>query len=68
VFGDVGLLSGRVRRGRLSVGMCSASSAYCRAFSVKSGLCRDVFGEVLLVSGRVRRNRISVGTCPAKSA
>jgi len=68
VFGEVGLVTGLVRRGRVIVGMCSARSA----------LCRDLFGEVWLMSRRVRRGRLSirmcsamlviVGTCPAKSA
>jgi len=64
-----GLVSGgRFRRSRLSVGTCSAMSAYCR----------DVFGEIGLVSGRVQRSRlivgmfrrglVSVGTCYAESA
>jgi len=49
-------VSGIVRRCRVSVGMFSAMSAYCR----------DFFGEVGLVSGRVRRGRLSVGMCSAR--
>jgi len=44
VFGEVGLVSGLIRRSRVSVGTCSA----------KSDLGLDVFGEVGLVSGLVR--------------
>jgi len=53
LFGDVGLVSGRVRQGRLSVGMCSS----------KLGYCRDVSGDVGLLPGYVRRIRLNVGTC-----
>jgi len=52
VSGVVGLLSGLLRRGRVSVGMCSVRSAFCR----------ELFGEVWLVSGRVRRGRLIDGT------
>jgi len=58
VFGEVGLISVRVRRGRFSVGTCSA----------KSGYCRDLFGDVGLVSGLVRRGRVSVGMCYVRLA
>jgi len=64
VFGEFGLVSGRIRRGRFSVGMCSTISVVservrrCRlsvgTCSKKSCYCRDVFGEYGLVSGRVR--------------
>jgi len=53
----VGFVSGRVRRGRFTVGMCSAISAKCL----------DVFDEVGLVSRRVRRGRLNFGTCLARS-
>jgi len=46
-----------VRRGRVSVGTCSA----------KSGYCRDVIGDVGLVSGLVRQGRASVVICTAWS-
>jgi len=52
VFGEVGLVSGCVRRGRFIVATCSVMSAKCR----------NVFDEVVLVSGRVRRGRHNVGT------
>jgi len=58
VFGEVGFLSGSVRRGRVIFGMCLTRSAYCR----------DVFVEVGLVSRNVRRGRICVGKCSAWSA
>jgi len=67
MFFEVGLVSGRVRRGRFSVGTCSAKSAYCRDMSEEVGYCRDVNGEVLLVWGRVRRGRLSGGTCSTRS-
>jgi len=51
MFGEFGLVSGRVRRGRLSVGTCSEKSAYCP----------DVFGEVGLVSGSFRGGLVIVG-------
>jgi len=51
------LVSGRVRRGWLSVVTCPERSPYCR----------DVSGVVGLMSGRVRRCRVIVGTCPARS-
>jgi len=51
VFCEVGLVSVRVRRGRLSVATCRERSAYCR----------DVFGAVGLVSGRFRRCVVIVG-------
>jgi len=57
LFGEVGLVSGCVRRGRFIVGTCSVMSAKCR----------DVFDEVVLVSGRFRRGRHNVGTCLARS-
>jgi len=60
VFGEVVLVSGHVRRGRLMsgrdrrgrviVGMCSANSAFCRA----------LISEVLLASGLFRRGLDSV--------
>jgi len=50
-------MSGRERRGLVSVGTCSPRSA----------LCRDVFDEVGLVSGHDRRGRLFVGTCSVKS-
>jgi len=58
MYGEVGLVSGLIRLGRVSVGMCST----------KSALCRDLFDEVVLVSGRVGRGRVSVGTCSARLA
>jgi len=54
----VGLVSGRVQRGRLNVGTCKQKLAYCR----------DEFGEVGLVLGFVRKCRLRVGTCSAMSA
>jgi len=57
VFGEVGLVSGLVRRGRVNVGSCSAKSAFCQ----------DVYGEVCLESGRVRRRRLIVETCSTRS-
>jgi len=57
LFGDVGLVPGRVRRGRVSVDTCSVKSVYTI----------DVFGDVGVVSGRVRQCRLSVGTCSTKS-
>jgi len=66
--GEVGLVSGRVRRCRVIIGIGSE----------RSDLCRDLFGEVGLVSGLVRRGRLNVvtflvswiivGTCTARSA
>jgi len=50
-------MSGRVQRGRVSVGTCSSKPSYSQ----------DVFGEVGLESGLVRRGRVSVGTCSEKS-
>jgi len=52
VFREVGLMSGRVRRGRLFAGTCSARSDYCR----------DMSGGEGFVSGLVRRGRLNVGT------
>jgi len=57
VFGEVGLMSGRVRRGRLSVGTCST----------RTDKCRDVSGDVGLVSGCVRRCLLIIVTCSEKS-
>jgi len=67
VFGVVGLVSGRVQRGRewryvfvetgLVVGTCSAWAGYCR----------DMFGEVFLVSGRDRRGRFNARSCSTRS-
>jgi len=51
LFGKVGLVSVRVRRGRVSVETCSP----------RYGYCRDVFGDVRLVSGYVRRDRLTSG-------
>jgi len=51
LFGDVGSVSGLVRRCRVIVAMCS----------VRSALCRDLFGEVGLVAVRVRRGQHCVG-------
>jgi len=51
------LVSGRVRRGLVNVGTCTA----------RFSLCRYVFGEVSLVPGRQRRGRVIVGTFSAKS-
>jgi len=56
LFGEVGLVSGRLRR-FFNVETCSA----------RSGLCRDVIGDVGLVSELVRQGRVSVGTCSARS-
>jgi len=56
VFGEVGLVTVRVRLGRVSVGTCSA----------KSGYSREVFGVVVVVSGPVRRCRLSVWTFLAR--
>jgi len=56
VFCEVGLLSGLVRRSRVSVGTCSARADYCR----------DLLVEVGILSECVRRGRLIVGTCPAK--
>jgi len=53
LFFKFGLMSVRVRRGRLSVGTCSTMT----------GKCLYVVGEVGLVSGHVRRGRIFVGPC-----
>jgi len=58
VFGEVWLVWGRIRLGRITVGICPAWS----------GLCRDVFGEVGLMLERERRSRFCVGTCSAMSA
>jgi len=44
VFCEVGLVPGRVRRGRVIVGTCSAKSVYSR----------EVFGDVGVVSERDR--------------
>jgi len=57
-FGDVGLLSGLVRRSLFSVEMCPAMSLYSR----------DMSGDVGLVSGLVRQNRFSVGTFSTRLA
>jgi len=73
VFGDVGIVSGHVRRGRICVGPYSARSAYCRDLSGDVGLIsgcvlrgrligRDMSGEVAFVSIHVRRGLLSVGT------
>jgi len=56
MFGDVGLVSGHVRRGRLIVVTCSAKSCFCR----------DMFAEVGIVSGRFRRGMVSVDTFSAR--
>jgi len=57
VFGDVGLLSGRVKRCRVCVGTCSSKPSYSRY----------LYGNVGLVSGDVRRFLLIVGTCSANS-
>jgi len=57
VFREVGLGSGRVRRGRFIVGTFSAKSCYCR----------DVLDFFGLVSGRFRRCLLGVGTWSARS-
>jgi len=52
VFGEVGLMSGFVRRGRFSVGTCPAKSGRIqRSFlsvgtcAERSVFCRNIFGE-----------------------
>jgi len=57
VFVEVGFLSGRVLRCRLSVGTCSTMS----------GECQYVFGEVDTLTGLVRLGRLIVGNCSTKS-
>jgi len=64
---EVGLVSGPVLRGRVIVGMCSVTSAFCRECTAKSVKCRDVSGEVGIQSGHDRRCRLSVETCSTKS-
>jgi len=68
MFIDVGFVSGRVRRVRISVGTCLRGRFIVGTCVARSALCRDVFGEVELVLGRVRRSRLSFGTCPERSA
>jgi len=51
-------MSGRDRRGRVSVLTCQVTSGYCR----------DISGEVGLVSGRVRLSPVIDGTYLARSA
>jgi len=46
VFGEVGIVSGRVRRGRLSVGMFRRGLVRVGTCSAKSALCRDMSDEV----------------------
>jgi len=55
-YGEVGLLSGRVRRGFLSVGTCSARTAKCR----------DVSGDVGIGSGHFGRGWFIVWTFSAR--
>jgi len=59
--GEVGLVSGRVRRGQdVFRGLLRVVT-----FTAKSAYCRDVFNDVGLMSVRVRRNNLLVGTCTA---
>jgi len=74
VLGEVGLVSGPVRRGRLCDGTCpSMSGRVERGFlsvgscSERYGYCRDVFADVGLLSERFRGGRLSFGTCTTKS-
>jgi len=71
-------VSGRVRRGLVTVGTCSTRSGKCRYMfgdvGLVSGLVQrsgnsviDVFTEVVLVSELVRRGWVSVGTCHERS-
>jgi len=52
VFDEVGIGSAFIRRGLVTVGTCSARSAYCR----------DMSSEVGIMSGHVRQDRLFVGT------
>jgi len=67
VFGDVGVVSERVRRCRILSAFVRHSRFSVGTCSIWSGMCRDVFGEVGLGSGHVRRGVVFVGTCPALS-
>jgi len=68
MFGQVGLVSERVRQGRLSVATCTTRSGNNWFIFGEVGLVWGRVRRVGLVSGRVRRGRLSVGTCPQKSA
>jgi len=61
-FGRFRLVSGFVRRCPVSVGTCSARSAYSRDVFGEVGLGRYLFIEVGLVSVHVQRGRVCVGT------
>jgi len=61
VFGKDGLVSGRVRRGSLSVDTCRRDVVSVGTCSARWALCRHVFNDFGLDSVRVRRSRVSVG-------
>jgi len=67
MFGEVGLVSGRVGRGRVSVGKYSARFSYFRDLIGEVDLEPAMFDEVGLMSVLVRRSRVSFGTCSAMS-
>jgi len=67
LFGEVGLLSNRVRSGRLGVGTCSVRWIIVGTCPARSALCRYMSAEDGLMTGRFRRGRVSVGTCSAGS-
>jgi len=50
VFGNVVLVSGLIRQGRIIVG----------TFSARTNYCRDLFEDFDFVTGRVRRGRVIV--------
>jgi len=78
VFGEVGLVSGHVRRGRvisvlieevwLVAGRVGRGRFIVGTCPAMTALYLDVFGGVGLVSVLVRQGRVSVGKCSAKSA
>jgi len=67
-FGEVGLVSNRVRRGRLGVGTCSAISISVGTCPARFALCRYMSVEAGLLTGLFQRGRVSVGTCSVRSA
>jgi len=66
LFGEVGLVSRRVLRCRVSVGTCTARFFFVETCSESSAYCWDMSGDVGFVSGLVRRGRLSVATCSTK--
>jgi len=61
-------VTGRVRRGRISVGTCSSRSDLCWAVFGEVDFVSGQYDEVFLLSRRVRRVVVNVVTCSAMSS